>query len=148
MNSQATPLKTFTLSLCLVLLGLLTWVSAAGGVLTPSEVVQLWIQVYPHDLKTAARLTTAKLRKGQSPEEWIRQTESALKDLGFHYLGGKVTSEEVTGGQAIVIFHAQISTVIGEQIQEEQYHLRKQADGGWLIDGIDVGQEHFLGRTM
>ena len=40
-------------------------------------------------------------------------------------------------------FHAHLSTVLGDQTQEEVYRLRKQADGGWLIESIEVEDEHF-----
>ena len=118
----------------------------SGEILSPSQVVQLWIQVYPLQMYQASRFTTVEFRKGLSKEEWVALQEQALKDLQFHYLGGKVVSENVEGDQAVVLFHAEISTILGEHIQEEQYILKKQLDGGWLIDEIMVGQEQLLGN--
>jgi len=119
-----------------------------GGTLTPTQVVQMWIQVYPHHMSQAATLTTLKMRRGLSKDEWIKKRESALKGLQFRYLGGKVISEKVTGNQAVVVFHAIFSALMGKEIQEEQYRLRKQLDGGWLIDHIEIGPEHLLRQTM
>ena len=119
-----------------------------GAFLSPTEVVRMWIQVYPHQMNHAAALTTPRLRGGLSREEWIQKKESALKRLPFRYLGGKVVSESVTGDQAVVVFHAKFSILNGKQIHKEEYRLRKQLDGGWLIDQIEFGPEHFLRPTM
>ncbi len=115
-----------------------------GAVLSPTQVVHLWIQLYPHQMKQAAALATSRLRGGLPREEWIQKQETMLKDLQFRYLGGKVVSESVTGDQAVVVFHAKFSTLNGKQIHKEEYRLRKQLDGGWLIDQIEFGPEHFL----
>jgi len=120
-----------------------------GAFLSPTEVVRMWIQVYPHQMNHAAALTTPRLRGGLSREEWIQKKESIMKGIHFRYLGGKMISESVTGDQAVVVFHAKFSTtLLGKQIQKEEYRLRKQLDGGWLIDQIEFGQEHFLHPTM
>ena len=120
-----------------------------GAFLTPTEVVRMWIQVYPHQMNHAAALTSSRFRGGLSREKWIQKKESIMKGLQFRYLGGKMISESVTGDQAVVVFHAKFSTtLLGKQIQKEEYRLRKQLDGGWLIDQIEFGQEHFLHPTM
>ncbi len=119
-----------------------------GSVFSPAQVVHLWVQVYPHQMKQAAALTTPSLRGGLSKDEWIQKKESIMKGLHFRYLGGKVVSESVTGHQAVVVFHAKFSTLNGKQIHKEEYRLRKQLDGGWLIDQIEFGPEHFLRATM
>jgi len=119
-----------------------------GAVLSPAQIVHMWIQVYPHQMNQAAVLTTPRLRGGLSREEWIQKKESVLKRLHFRYLGGKVVSESVTGDQAVVVFHAKFSTLNSKQIYKEEYRLRKQLDGGWLIDQIEFGPDHFLRPTM
>ena len=111
--------------------------------LSPAEIVKLWIQVYPKDMKSAAAITTQGFRNGQTSAEWIASKEEALKDLEFHYLGGKIISEKLEGEVSEIHFHAHLSTVLGDQTQEEVYRLRKQADGGWLIQSIEVEDEHF-----
>ena len=111
--------------------------------LGPAEIVKLWIQVYPKDMKSAAAITTQGFRDGLSSADWIASKEEMLKDLEFHYLGGKIISEKLEGEVSEVHFHAHLHTVVGDQTQEEVYRLRKQADGGWLIESIDVEDEHF-----
>ena len=111
--------------------------------LSPAEIIKLWIQVYPKDMKSAAAITTSGFRNGQTSADWIASKEEMLKDLEFHYLGGKIISEKPEGDVYEVHFHAHLSTVMGDQTQEEVYRLRKQADGGWLIESIEVEDEHF-----
>ena len=111
--------------------------------LSPAEIVKLWIQVYPKDMKSAAAITTQGFREGQTSADWIASKEEALNDLDFHYLGGKIISEKLEGEVSEIHFHAHLSTVLGDQTQEEVYRLRKQADGGWLIESIEVEDEHF-----
>ena len=116
--------------------------------LNPAEIVKLWIQVYPKDMKSAAAITTQEFRNGQTSADWIASKEEMLKDLEFHYLGGKIISEKLEGDVHEVHFHAHLSTVLGDQTQEEVYLLRKQADGGWLIESIEVEDEHFHDPAM
>ena len=111
--------------------------------LSPAEIVKLWIQVYPKDMKSAAAITTQGFRDGQTSADWIALKGEMLKDLEFHYLGGKIISEKIEGEVSEVHFHAHLHTVVGDQTQEEVYRLRKQADGGWLIESIEVEDEHF-----
>ena len=111
--------------------------------LSPAEIIKLWIQVYPKDMKSAAAITTQGFRNGQTSADWIASKEEMLKALEFHYLGGKIISEKSEGDVYEVHFHAHLSTVMGDQTQEEVYRLRKQADGGWLIESIEVEDEHF-----
>lgn len=89
--------------------------------LTPSQVVQQWIAVYPKDLDTAVTLTTPKLRNGLTPERWIRHFKSILANLGLEHLDGQVLSEEITGNRAVVMLKAYLSTIIGDQVQRERW---------------------------
>ena len=47
-------------------------------------------------------------------------------------------SETIDGEDAVVVFQGHFVSVIGEQIEEEVYHLKKQLDGGWLIDSVEM----------
>ena len=116
--------------------------------LSPAEIVKLWIQVYPKDMKSAAAITTQAFRKGQTPADWIASKEETLKDLELHYLGGNIISEKLEGDVSVVHFNAHLSTVLGDHTQEEVYRLRKQVDGGWLIESIEVEDEHFHNPAM
>ncbi len=59
-------------------------------------------------------------------------------------LGGEILSEEITGIQALVMVNAHISTIVGEQMQRERYRLLR-VKGQWLIDRVEVIEEHFIG---
>ncbi len=111
---------------------------------TPTEVVQHWITVYPKDLDTAVTLTTANLRDGWSQKEWVRTKKAPLAVTQLQYLNGEILSEEITGIQAIVMVNAHISTIVGEQMQRERYRLLR-VKGQWLIDRVEVIEEHFIG---
>ncbi len=115
--------------------------------LTPTQVVQHWLTVYPKDLNTAATLTTPNMRNDLTPERWIRHSKAALVNLGLEYLDGQVLSEEITGNRAVVTLKAYLSTTIGEQVQRERYTLRR-INGQWLIDDVKVVAERFLGEVM
>ena len=134
---------TFVSQLFLAVVLMLPSGPAIAERLSPAEIVKLWIQVYPKDMKSAAAITTPGFRDGQTSADWIASKEEMLKDLEFHYLGGKIISEKLEGEVSEVHFHAHLHTVVGDQTQEEVYRLRKQADGGWLIESIEVEDEHF-----
>ena len=114
---------------------------------TPTEVVQHWITVYPKDLDTAVTLTTANLRDGWSQKEWVRTKKPLLALIQLQHLNGEVLSEEITGIQALVMVNAHISTIVGEQMQQERYRLLR-VNGQWLIDDVTVLAERFLGEVM
>ncbi len=109
--------------------------------------VEQWIAVYPKDLNTAATLTTANLRDGWSQKEWVRTKKPLLALIQLQHLNGEVLSEEITGIQAIVMVNAHISTIVGEQMQQERYRLLR-VNGQWLIDDVTVVAERFLGEVM
>ena len=107
-------------------------------ILPPSQIVQLWIQFYPHDLEKAAILITPQMRDGRSLEQWVENEKNMLASLHLRYLGGKVDSETITGNSAVVLLRAHTMTRIGEFRQIERYRLRKQTEGDWLIDSMEV----------
>ncbi len=123
------------------------FVNAVGSESSPSQVVQHWITVYPKDLDTAVTLTTANLRDGWSQKDWVRTKKAPLAVTQLQYLDGEVLSEEITGIQALVMVHAHISTIVGEQMQRERYRLLR-VKGQWLIDDVTVVAERFLGEVM
>ncbi len=122
-----------------------TW--ALEQALTPTQVVQHWITVYPKDLDTAVTLTTINLRQGWSQKEWVRTQKAPLAVTQLQYLNGEVLSEEITGIQAIVMVNAHISTIVGEQMQRERYRLLR-VKGKWLIDSVKVLTERVMGEKM
>ena len=120
---------------------------ALGSESSPSQVVEQWIAVYPKDLDTAVTLTTANLRDGWSQKEWVRTKKALLAMTQLRSLDGEVLSEEITGIQAIVMVNGHISTIVGEQMQQERYRLL-HTNGQWLIDDVKVVAEQFLGKVM
>lgn len=117
-----------------------------SAIVSPSEIVKLWIQFYPTDMKAAAALTTKVFRKGQNEPQWIEAQKNSLGDSKFHYLGAKVISESIEGEDAVVVIQANFSSVIGEQIEEEVYHLKMQPEGGWLINAVEIKEDPVLGH--
>ncbi len=120
---------------------------ALGSESAPSQVVEQWFAVYPKDLDTAATLTTINLRQGWSQKEWVRTKKPLLAMTQLRSLDGEVLSEEITGIQALVMVNAHISTIVGEQMQQERYRLLR-VNGQWLIDDVTVLAERFLGEVM
>jgi len=120
---------------------------ATGEKAGPNEVAQKWLKSYPQDLPHVASLTTPNMREGLSEKDWVRKFQSVLSNLGFSFKDWEVLSEETSGNQATVILKVYASTVMGDQIQNERYVLRK-IDGAWLIDDVTVVAEQFLGEVM
>ena len=133
--------------ICFSVLFFPPFVNAVGSESSPSQVVEQWIAVYPKNLDTAATLTTTKMRNDLTPERWIHQFKAILANLGLEYLDGQVLSEDITGNRAVVTLKAYLSTTIGDQVQNEQYTLRR-INGQWLIDDLTVVAERFLGEVM
>jgi len=111
--------------------------------LTPRQVVEQWLQVYPGQMEQAAELTTAAFREGVSKEEWIATQEPFLKNLGMKYVRAKVVHEEPVRQETHVMVHAHIVTLMGDHPQDELYILVSNPDGGWLIDQVEVYTESF-----
>ncbi len=130
--------------ICFAVLCFPPFLNAVGSESSPSQVVEQWIAVYPKDLDTAVTLTTINLRRGWSQKEWVRTQKAPLAVTQLKSLGGEILSEEITGIQAVVMVNAHISTIVGEQMQQERYRLLR-VNGQWLIDRVEVIEEHFIG---
>ena len=133
--------------ICFAVLSFPPFLKGVGSESSPSQVVQQWIAVYPKDLNTAVTLTTANLRDGWSQKEWVRTKKPLLALIQLQHLNGEILSEEITGIQALVMVNAHISTIVGEQMQQERYRLL-HTNGQWLIDDVKVVAEQFLGKVM
>lgn len=111
--------------------------------LTPREVVEKWLQVYPGNLEQAAELTTTTFREGASKEEWIAIRGPFLKNLELKYIRAKVVHEKKVGKETHVIVHAHVVTLGGDHPQDELYILVPNPEGGWFIDAVEVYTETF-----
>lgn len=128
----------------------ITWV-VGGGIagsqepptVTPRQVVEEWLHVYPGQIEQAAELTTSAFREGVPKEEWIATQEPFLKNLGMKYVRAKIVHEEAVGQETHVMVHAHIVTLTGDHPQDELYILVPNPDGGWLIDQVEVYTESF-----
>ena len=125
-----------------VFLSIPAWPQALST-LTPREVVEKWLQVYPGNLEQASELTTTTFREGASKEEWIAIRGPFLKNLDLKYIRTKVVHEELVGKEARVMVHAHIVTLAGDQPQDELYILVQDSNGDWLIDQVEVYTESF-----
>jgi hypothetical protein len=111
--------------------------------ITPRQVVEQWLQLYPGNMDRAADMTTQKFREGVSKEEWIALREPFLKNLEMKYIRAKIVHEEIKEKEAHVIVHAHIATLMDDHPQDELYILIPNSDGGWLIDQVEVYTETF-----
>ncbi len=118
------------------------WPQALSA-LTPREVVEKWLQVYPGNLEQAAELTTTTFREGASKEEWIAVRGPFLQNLGMKYVRAKVVHEETVGNDTHVMVHAHIVTLGGDHPQDELYILVPNPEGSWFIDAVEVYTETF-----
>ncbi len=114
---------------------------------TPSEVVERWLMNYPHNLETAAALTTLAMRHFKQPDEWSQQMRSAFLEVKLKYLEHTILTQDIQGKRAVVTVEAFISTIAGNQFQKEEYVLL-QVKGQWLINTVTVTDERFLGKVM
>jgi hypothetical protein len=132
---------------CLAVAGWVVGVEGAGSqkptTLTPGQVVEQWLQVYPGQIEQAAKLTTVAFREGVSKEEWIASQGPYLRNLRMKYVRAKIAHEEMVGEEAHVVVHAHITTLLGDHPQDELYILLKNPEGGWLIDKVEVYTESF-----
>lgn len=121
------------LGLCLVVPGF-----AHTSSLTPQEVVQLWLKVYPDHLEKAVDLTTLSFRRGVSKKDWVETQEPMLRGLRMTYREVKVMHEEIQGDEARVIVRARLSSfLLGNQVKNELYLLQKGLDGSWLVNRVE-----------
>ena len=117
------------------------WIPASLGAktlsLTPGEVVQLWLTVYPDNLDRAASMTTLNFRQGIPRQNWIDSQEPILNGLKMKYGQGKIMYEEVRGSEARVILRVQVSSWMVSAVKDELYSLVKGEEGLWFIDRVD-----------
>ena len=113
----------------------------------PSTVVRQWLHSYPHDLAQAVTLTSPDFRENLPPSDWINQKQYLLNPMQFRYVESQILREEINGNRALIEVKVWISTVVGEQIQREQYDLRRYCSV-WLLEKVSVREERFLGQTM
>ena len=111
--------------------------------MTPRQVVEQWLHVYPGNIDRAVDMTTQDFREGVSKEEWVATRGPFLKNLGMKYIRAKIVHEEIMGKEAQVIVHAHIATLMGDHPQDELYILVPHPDRGWLINHVEVYTESF-----
>ncbi len=114
---------------------------------TPSIVVRQWLQSYPHDLYQSVTLTSPDFRENLTPSEGVHQKELLLRQIRLQYLGSETLRKEISGNHAVIEVKVLISTILGEQIQFEQYELSRYCSV-WLLEKVSVLEEWFLGHTM
>ncbi len=136
-SSNRKNVKWLTLTVSVIFL----WIPALFGAqtlpLTPGEVVQLWLTVYPDNLDRAASMTTLNFRQGIPRQDWIDSQEPILRGLKMKYGQGKIMYEEVRGSQARVILRVQVSSWMVSAVKDELYSLVKGEEGLWFIDRVD-----------
>jgi len=113
----------------------------------PSQVVGQWLQSYPHDLPQAVTFTSPDFRDNLASSDWITQRESILRQIRLQYLDRQILNVEIDGNRAVIKVKVLISTILGEQIQFEQYELSRYCSV-WLLEKVSVIEERFLGQVM
>ena len=122
--------------LCIAVACASLMISCTGGPdHTPSQIVQKWLSLYPKDLAQAATITSWGMRDGLSAEKWIDRIKMTMGE--FQYIDGQVVTEEITKDKATVIVDASITSVLGEQVQREQFKL-SIVENHWVIDDRSV----------
>lgn len=131
-------------------LAIAVWVNGVGIAgfeeptsVTPRQVVEEWLHVYPGQIEQAAEMTTAAFREGVSKDEWIATQGPYLRNLRMKYVRAKIANEEMVGDEAHVIVHAHITTLMGDHPQDELYILLKDPEDKWVIDKVEVYTESF-----
>lgn len=112
-------------------------VLAQQAPLTPGDVVQLWLTVYPDNLERAANMTTLNFRQGIPRQDWIDGQGPILQGLKMKYGQGRILHEDIQGNEARVILRVPISSWMGSAVKDEVYSLVKGEEGLWFIDRVD-----------
>ncbi len=110
---------------------------AEQAAFTPVQVVQEWINTYPHKLERAVMLTSPTMREDLTPNQWIIVKKKLLAAVKFNYLNRQVESMRNDGYQVVITLHTHLSTTNGEEEQWEQFTL-KPFCSVWLIDAIEI----------
>ncbi len=105
--------------------------------LTPGDVVQLWLTVYPDNLDRAANMTTLNFRQGIPRQDWIDAQDPILRGLRLKYGQGRILYEDIQGNEARVILRVPVSSWMGSAVKDELYSLVKGEEGLWFIDRVD-----------
>ncbi len=105
--------------------------------LTPGDVVQLWLTVYPDNLERAANMTTLNFRQGIPRQDWIDGQGPILQGVKMKYGQGRILYENIQGNEARVILRVPISSWMGSAVKDELYSLLKGEEGLWFIDRVD-----------
>ena len=136
-SSNRKNVKWLTLTVSIIFLWIPVSSSAQTLPLTPGEVVQLWLTVYPDNLDRAASMTTLNFRQGIPRQDWIDSQGPILNGLKMKYGQGKIMYEEVRGSEARVILRVQVSSWMVSAVKDELYSLVKGEEGLWFIDRVD-----------
>lgn len=137
-SSVTRVLVKWCCGLCfLVVLSVPGQIFAQAAPLTPGEVVQLWLTVYPSNLDRAANMTTLNFRHGISREDWIDSQGPLLQGLQMKYGKGQIVYEDIRGNEARVILRVQVSSWMGSAVKDELYSLVKGEEGLWFVDRVD-----------
>ena len=136
-SSNRKNIKWLALTVGIIFLLIPALLGAQTLPLTPGEVVQLWLTVYPDNLDRAASMTTLNFRQGIPRQDWIDSQEPILHGLNMRYGKGKIMYEEVRGDEARVILRVQVSSWMLSAVKDELYSLVKGEEGLWFIDRVD-----------
>ena len=136
-SSNRKNVKWLALTVSIIFLWIPASFSAQTLPLTPGEVVQLWLTVYPDNLDRAASMTTLNFRQGIPRQDWVDSQEPILHGLKMKYGQGKIMYEEVRGSEARVILRVQVSSWMVSAVKDELYSLVKGEEGLWFIDRVD-----------
>ena len=110
---------------------------AEQAAFTPVQVVQEWINTYPHKLERAVMLTSPTMREDLTPNQWIMAKKKMLAGIKLNYLNRQNFSVRNDGYQVVITLHTHLSTTNGEKEQWEQITL-KPFCSVWLMDEIEI----------
>ena len=140
--------KTRSLGTALLLFVFLSPVTGFSEGVSPTQIVQRWLQVYPSNMTQAAELTTKAFREGLTKEEWIASQGPLLQNMRMKYHHGKVLFQQIREDQAYVVTQVRLSSIMGAADHTELYELRQNQEGQWRIDAVKEYTENFLGFPM
>jgi hypothetical protein len=121
----------------LIVLGFPGQLLAQSAPLSPRDVVQLWLTVYPDNLDRAANMTTLNFRQGIPRQDWVDAQDPILRGLRLKYGQGRILYEDIQGNEARVILRVRVSSWMGSAVKDELYSLVKGEEGLWFIDRVD-----------
>ena len=110
---------------------------AEQAAFTPVQVVQEWINTYPHKLERAVMLTSPTMREDLTPNQWITEKKKLLAAVKLNYKDRNIVAIKNVGYQFVITLHTHLSTTNGEKEQWEQITL-KPFFSVWLMDEIEI----------